>query len=188
AFDVVDRHLADRALQQRLDVAPAPDERRVRRLRLDRGNALVAVPQRMQVFGLELGDEGRALFCDNCSICHACYSLTARTVRSLAPGGGGRGRPHVFGSLASTFPLSMMTCLIKTRGSTLSPFKNAASTSTPRRPHSTGFSSTVMARLSSFTARSAGGTPFMPVTKVLPLRLAALTACMAPSATSSFAA
>src|SRR5260370_32695914 len=50
AFDVIDRHLADGALQQRLDLAPAPEERRVLRLRLDRGNALVAVPQRMQVF------------------------------------------------------------------------------------------------------------------------------------------
>src|SRR5262249_56143123 len=67
---------------------PAPDERRVRRLWLDRGNALVAVPQRMQVFRFELGDEGRALFCDNCSICHACYSLTARTVRYLSPRAG----------------------------------------------------------------------------------------------------
>ena len=37
----------------------------------------------------------------------------------------------------------------------------------------------------SLTARSAGGTPFMPVTSVC--LLAASTACMAPSATSSFA-
>src|SRR5262249_20438509 len=82
----------------RLDIAPAPDERRVRRLRLDRSNALVAVPQRMQVFGFELGDEGRALFCDNCSICHACYSLTARTVRSLSPRAG-RGKASRLGQL-----------------------------------------------------------------------------------------
>ena len=48
---------------------------------------------------------------------------------------------------------------------------------------STGLSSTVIAILPSFTARSAGGTPFMPVTMVLPPRFAASTACMAPSAT-----
>jgi hypothetical protein len=36
ALDVVDRDLADRAVQERLYVAPAPEERRVARLRLDR--------------------------------------------------------------------------------------------------------------------------------------------------------
>src|SRR5947208_4016307 len=36
--------------------------------------------------------------------------------------------PHVFGSLASTLPLSMMTCLMNTRGSTLSPLRYVAST------------------------------------------------------------
>src|SRR5262245_44957407 len=187
AFDVVDRHFADRALQQRLDLAPAPDERRVLRLRLDRGNALVAVPQRMQIFGFELGDEGGSSNRSGCNVSHDGYSLSPR-VRLRSLHSTGCCFRHDFGSLASIFPLSMMTCLIKTRGSTLSPLRNAASTSTPRRPHSTGFNSIVMARLSSFTARNAGGTPFMPVTKVLPLRLAALTACMAPSATSSLAA
>ena len=33
-------------------------KRRVLRLRLDRGDALVAVPERMQVLRFELGDEG----------------------------------------------------------------------------------------------------------------------------------
>ena len=60
-LDVVDRHLADRTVQERFDVAPSPDERRILRLRLDRRDALVAVPQRMEVFRLELGDEGRRL-------------------------------------------------------------------------------------------------------------------------------
>ncbi len=59
ALDVVDRDLADRAMQERLDVAPAPDERRVLGLRLDRRDALVTVPQRMQVFRLQFGDEAR---------------------------------------------------------------------------------------------------------------------------------
>ena len=57
----VDRDLADRAVQERLDVAPAPDERRVLGGRLDRRDALVAVPERMQVRGFELGDEGVGL-------------------------------------------------------------------------------------------------------------------------------
>ena len=70
ALDVVDRDLADRAVQERLDVAPAPEERRVARLRLDRGDALIAVPERMQVAGFELGDEGIALFCRGCAFSH----------------------------------------------------------------------------------------------------------------------
>jgi len=68
-LDVVDRHLADRTVQKRLDVAPAPDERRIARLRLDRGDLLVAVPERMQVLRLELGDEGTSMFRDR-SVSH----------------------------------------------------------------------------------------------------------------------
>ena len=75
--------------------------------------------------------------------------------------------PQVFGSFSSMLVLSMMTCLMNTRGSTLSPLRYCASTSTPSRPHSTGLSSMVIASLPSLTARSAGGTPFMPVTSVL---------------------
>jgi len=63
ALDVVDRDFADGAVQERLDVAPAPEKRRVARLRLDRGDALVAVLERMQVRGFELGDEGVGLLC-----------------------------------------------------------------------------------------------------------------------------
>src|SRR5919197_6628215 len=195
ALDVVYLHFANGTMEHRFDVAPAPDERRVRRLRLHRRDALVAVPKRMQMFRFELGDEG--LLC-HCGLDHgvapyiprhlqACLAVHLPRAKMDCGVKRGNNDIHVFGNLVSIFALSTITCLMKTRGSTLSPLRNAASTSTPRRPHSTGLSSTVIARFSSFTARNAGGTPFMPVTAVLPLRLAALTACMAPSATSSLA-
>ena len=79
ALDVVDRDFADGAVQERLDVAPAPEKRRVARLRLDRGDALVAVPERMQVRGFELGDEGVALACR----CLAASVMTASLFRVL---------------------------------------------------------------------------------------------------------
>src|SRR5262249_47263997 len=82
ALDVVERHFADRAMQQRLNLAPGPEERRVRRLRLDRGNALVAIPQRMQVFGFELGDEGRSFGRSGCNVSHdrSCAGLTRASI------------------------------------------------------------------------------------------------------------
>src|SRR5262249_42578824 len=182
-LDVVDGHLADRAVQERLDLAPVPDERHVGRLRLDRGDALVAVPERMEVPGFQLGDEGIGLPC-HCSVYH-CYLRIGGALP--LPASGERCQAHVFGNFKSMFVPSMMMCLMNTRGSTFSPLRYVASTSTPSLPHSTELSSTVIARFSSFTARRAGGTPFIPVTRVLPLRFAALTACMAPSATSSLA-
>ena len=93
----------DRALGERLDVAPAPDQRRVLGLRLDRRERAEAIPQRMQVGRLQLGDEV-ALLCGGSDIGH------------------GR-RPQVFGSFASMLVLSMMTCLMNTCGSTLSPLR-----------------------------------------------------------------
>src|SRR6516165_583099 len=142
-LDIVDGHFADGTVQIRLDLAPMPDEWSIGRLRLDGCDALVAVPQRMQVARFKLRDEGIALTC-SCRFSHDGHQL--------------------FGSLASMLDSSMMICLMNTRGSTF------------------------IARLPSFTARSAGGTPFMPVTSVLPLRPAAFTACATPSATSSLAA
>src|SRR5262249_22336657 len=167
-LDVVDGHFADGTVQIGLDVAPMPDEWSVGRLRFDGRNALIAVPQRMQVARFKLRDERSPLSCC-CGFSHD-------------------ERHQLFGSLASILDSSIMICLMNTCGSTLSPLRKVASTSTPSLPHSTGLSSTVIARLPSFTARSAGGTPFMPVTSVLPLRPAAFTACTTPSATSSLAA
>src|ERR1051326_6690355 len=59
AFDVLDAHLARRALGERLEVAPAPVHRRVLRPGRDRRGALVAVPQRMDVGALERLDQRR---------------------------------------------------------------------------------------------------------------------------------
>src|SRR6185503_15971211 len=59
AFDVLDAHLARRALGERLKVAPAPVHRRVLRPGPDRRDALVAVPQRMDVGALERLDQRR---------------------------------------------------------------------------------------------------------------------------------
>src|SRR5262249_48606287 len=110
ALDIVDRHFTDRAVQEWLDVAPAPVERRVLRLRLDRGDALVAGPQRMEGLRFKVRHEWR--------------------VPLRAAGGFGHGAPswcpgspHVFGSLASMFEPSIRMCLINTRGSTLSPLR-----------------------------------------------------------------
>ena len=152
-LDVVDRHLADRAVQERLDVAPAPEERRIARLRLDRGDSLVAVPERMQVVRLELGDEGSACACAVIATsAMACLLLALASAVMPASSGHPVTRPHfaagsrtcrwlldrprtramthelgktchVLGSLASMFVESMMTCLMKTRGSTLSPLR-----------------------------------------------------------------
>jgi hypothetical protein len=57
-------------VQERLDVAPAPEERRIPRLRFDRRDLLVAVPERVQIFRLELGDEGGGLLCSSCGLSH----------------------------------------------------------------------------------------------------------------------
>src|SRR5262249_1221349 len=65
-LDVIDGYFPDGTMEHRLDVAPAPDEWCVRRLRLHRGDALVAVPEWMQVFCLELRDGGAALLCHTC--------------------------------------------------------------------------------------------------------------------------
>src|ERR1051325_9041132 len=59
AFNVLDAHLARRALGERLEVAPAPVHRRVLRPGRDRRDALVAVPQRMDVGALERLDQRR---------------------------------------------------------------------------------------------------------------------------------
>src|SRR5439155_9329406 len=87
---------ADRAVQERLDLAPAPVKRRIRRLRLDRRDALITVPERVQVVRFQLGAERLTLF--YCSVGHECRSLSAREARSPPPcgplwggvGGGGR--------------------------------------------------------------------------------------------------
>src|SRR5262249_31207028 len=95
-LDVVDRDLADRAMQERLDIAPAPDEGRVPRLRLDRGDALVAVPQRMQVLRFQLRDEGACVVCSRCSVSHVRPPLPARPPSCPPPiksGAGSRGHP-----------------------------------------------------------------------------------------------
>jgi hypothetical protein len=62
AFDVIDGHFRDRTMQEWLDIAPVPDERRIRRLRLDRRDALITVPQRMQISRFQLRDESGTLF------------------------------------------------------------------------------------------------------------------------------
>src|ERR671934_108663 len=54
-FDVVDRYLCDRTVKHRFDVTPAPEERRVRRLRLHRRDPLVTIPEGMQVLCFKLG-------------------------------------------------------------------------------------------------------------------------------------
>src|SRR5205823_5986291 len=53
----LDCHFACGARCERLDVAPAPVHRRVLRLRRDRRDALVAVPERVQMGPLERGDQ-----------------------------------------------------------------------------------------------------------------------------------
>ena len=58
-LDVLDRHLLRRARREGLDVAPAPVHRRVLRLRRDRRDALVAVPERMDVGPLQGRDQQR---------------------------------------------------------------------------------------------------------------------------------
>src|SRR5439155_11174847 len=58
-LDIVDCDFGYRAVERRLDLAPTPEEGSVRRLRLDWGNALVAVPQRMQVHPLKLAHKPR---------------------------------------------------------------------------------------------------------------------------------
>src|SRR5262249_11445507 len=108
-LDVVDRHFPDRAVQERLDVAPAPMERRILGLRLDWRDALVAVPQWMQVLCFKLRDERRPRRCAGSSLGHGVH-LPLR-------------QPHVFGSLASTLALSIRLCLMNTRGSILSPLR-----------------------------------------------------------------
>ena len=89
-LDVVDRHLADRAVQERLDIAPAPMERLVLGARRDRGDALIAIPQRVQVLRLELGHEWR-LLAGGCDLGHGSAPST----------------DQLFGSLESTFALSI---------------------------------------------------------------------------------
>ncbi len=57
ALDVLDRDFLGRALGERLDVAPAPVHRRVLRPRRERSDALVPVPQGMNVGALQCGDQ-----------------------------------------------------------------------------------------------------------------------------------
>src|SRR5262249_18821301 len=59
ALDVLDADLARRALGERLEVAPAPVHRRVLRRRRGRRDALIAVPQRVDMGTLERLDQRR---------------------------------------------------------------------------------------------------------------------------------
>ena len=61
ALDVINADFRGRACGEGLDVAPAPDQRRIFRLRLDRRQRAEAVPQWMQVRGFQLRDEVGAL-------------------------------------------------------------------------------------------------------------------------------
>ena len=69
-LDIVDRHLGDRPLGERLDVLPAPEQRRVLGLGLDRRQRAKAIPQRMQVRRFELRDEVGALLRRGCRVGH----------------------------------------------------------------------------------------------------------------------
>src|SRR5205823_1182265 len=57
ALDILDCHFACGARREGFYVAPAPMHRRILRLRRDRRDALVAVPERMHVGPLERGDQ-----------------------------------------------------------------------------------------------------------------------------------
>ena len=79
---------------------------------------------------------------------------------------------HPFGIFSSILLLSMMTCLMKTRGSTLSPFRKSgenvdAHAAPQHRIKLDGHAEIAVLELGG----SAGGTPFMPVTMGLALAI-----------------